>query len=181
LSLRLVLQRVSKAPYLDRHHQFREHFGSRPLPWLNRRPTALPVRPPATSTPHGRRPSGIRAGSHGPPPRSGTDVSAWPRQHSSADAHYPAAEALAEFDTSELTTGMTAAPTHDDNSRNAVSAFRLASSSVALSPRASCLLLDSTISHPHCWRDQSVTAGLHHCSSATSTRGPERWRLAVRS
>src|SRR6516162_4939914 len=29
-------------------------------PWINRRPTALPVRQPATSSPHGRRPSGIR-------------------------------------------------------------------------------------------------------------------------
>jgi hypothetical protein len=92
-----------------------------------------------------------------------------------------AAEAPTRFDASELTTGMTAAFTHDDNSRNAASASRLASSSVALSLRASCLLLDSTISHPHCWRDRSVTAGVRHCSSATSTRGRERWHLAVRS
>jgi hypothetical protein len=94
---------------------------------------------------------------------------------------HPAAEASARFDTSELTTGMTAAFTHDDNSHNAASASRLASSSVALSLRASCLLLDSTISHPHCWRDRSVTAGVRHCSSAASTRGRERWHLAVRS
>jgi hypothetical protein len=90
------------------------------------------------------------------------------------------AEAPAECDTSELTTGMTAAFTHDDNSRNAASASRLASSSVALSLRASCLLLDSAIAHPHCWRDRSVTADRHRCSSATNTHGRERWRLAVR-
>jgi hypothetical protein len=84
-----------------------------------------------------------------------------------------AAEASAKFDTSELATGMTAAFTHDSISHNAASASRLASSSVALSLRASCLLLDSTISHPHCWRDRSVTAGVRRCSSATSTRGRE--------
>jgi hypothetical protein len=37
------------------------------------------------------------------------------------------------------------------------------------------------ISRPHCWRDRSVTAGLHRCSSGTSTRGRERWRLAIRN
>jgi hypothetical protein len=94
--------------------------------------------------------------------------------------HYLAAEAPAEFDTSELTTGMTATFTHDDNSRNAASASRLASSNVALSLRASCLLSDSTIPHPHCRRDRSVTAGLRRCSLATSTRGREGWRFAVR-
>jgi hypothetical protein len=36
--------------------------------------------------------------------------------------HHPAAEAPAEFDTGELTTGMTASFSHDGNSRNAVSA-----------------------------------------------------------
>jgi hypothetical protein len=53
------------------------------------------------------------------------------------------AEAPAEFDTSEPTTGMTAAFTHDGNSREAVSAARFASSSVALSLVASCRLFDS--------------------------------------
>jgi hypothetical protein len=78
--------------------------------------------------------------------------------HIARRTHYPAAEALAEFNTSELTTGMTAA-FHDGNSPNAVSASRLASSTVALSLRASCLLLDSRISRPHCWRDRIITAG----------------------
>jgi hypothetical protein len=80
-------------PYLDRHYQgprgqmrFRIHGVRDPRRRINHRPTALPARPPATSTPHRRRPSGIRAGSHGPPPTSGTDVSAWPRQHSSHNA-----------------------------------------------------------------------------------------------
>jgi hypothetical protein len=100
--------------------------------------------------------------------------------HIARRTRHPAAEAPAEFDTSELTTGMTATFTHDDNSRNAASASRLASSSVALSLRASCLLLDSTISHPCSRRDRSVMAALLRCSSATSTRGRERWRLAVR-
>jgi hypothetical protein len=99
----------------------------------------------------------------------------------SRDKRPSTAEAPAKFDTSELTTGMTAAFTHDGNSRNAVSASRLAPPSVALLLGASCILLDSTISHPHCWRDRSVTAGVRHCSSATSTRGRERWHLAVRS
>jgi hypothetical protein len=62
-----------------------------------------------------------------------------------------AAEAVAEFDTSELTTGMTAAFTHNGNSHNAASTW-----------------------HP-------FTAGLRHCLSATSTRGRERWRLAIRN
>jgi hypothetical protein len=39
--------------------------------------------------------------------------------------HYPAAEAPAEFDTSELATELTAASTHDGNSRNAASTSRL--------------------------------------------------------
>jgi hypothetical protein len=62
-----------------------------------------------------------------------------------------AAEAVAEFDTSELTTGMTAAFTHNGNSHNAASTW-----------------------HP-------FTASLRHCLSATSTRGRERWRLAIRN
>jgi hypothetical protein len=86
--------------------------------------------------------------------------------------HHATAEASAEFDTSWLATELTAAFTHDGHSRNAASAFRLAPSGVALSLRASCLLLGSTIFHRHCWRDRSVC--LRHCSSATSTRGRER-------
>jgi hypothetical protein len=54
-------------------------------------------------------------------------VSAWPRPRISRRHRHLAAEAPAEFDASELATGMTDAFTHDGNSRNAASASRLAS------------------------------------------------------
>ena len=64
---------------------------------------------------------------------------------------HAAAEAPAEFDTSELATGMTTAFTHDGNSRDAATTW------------------------------YAFTADLRHYSSATTNRAPDRWRLAVRS